>query len=114
VRRLLLEDYSLLCEEQCDVRAAESVGNPAVVARALLAVTRLDTAWDEPLPALACRFGPGRTTRRVMALLEPKWVPAETRWALGFGGSLLGVLLLTGFSASTLHHAMESVLSVVF
>lgn len=113
-RRSLLEDHALASEESCDRHAAASLGEPAVVARVLLAVTRLEECWDAPLPALACRFAMGRTEQRVRGLLGPGWEPAEPGWMAAILTLWLGVGVAVIASAARLHHAVETALSVVF
>jgi hypothetical protein len=113
-RTALLAEYAATCEESCDVRASEVVGEPARVARAILAAARLGEGWEHPDPVLACRFAPGHVERRVRALLATKWPGSGASWTAGFGGALAGAGLGTGLAARHLHHAVETALALVF
>jgi len=104
----LLSALELACEEACDAEAAASLGDPAEVAQAIVAVARLK---PRPPPALAAGvvgFTAEALTHRVTALLAPP--PSEatsSRWLLA--GAVVALVVL----APALHHATETVLSLL-
>jgi Zn-dependent protease with chaperone function len=70
VRRRLLADLSLACEQACDKEAAQEVGDPLRVAETLLALYRLFTSSNF-VPAMgALSFGSGDLGHRIEALLS--------------------------------------------
>lgn len=107
VRRMLLDDLSLACEEACDEDAAVDVGDRTVVAGALVALGRIvgrTPPWPAPLFA---RFGDDDIRVRVLALLGPPKrrpaLPSRTTIAVAS-------LLLAAVAAAPLHHLTESLL----
>ena len=106
--RALLSALELACEEACDADAATKLGDRAEVAQAIVAVARLR---PRPPPALAAGvvgFTAEALTHRVTALLAPP--PSEaapSRWLLA--GAFVALVVL----APALHHATETVLSLL-
>lgn len=100
--RTLLAELALACEEACDRTSAEAVGDPLIVADAIVKASRAMQPLD-----LATAIGFGATTieRRVRALLDPPTTRATFPW-LTLGAFALVTLLF----ADPLHHATETVL----
>jgi len=101
VRRRVLLELALACEEACD-EAAARLGDRLAVAETVLAVERL-IAHATPHPSLAS-FGDGSVARRVRSLLGP--AAAEPTPALHWW---LGSALAVGAAwlAHPLHHLTE-------
>lgn len=70
VRRRLLADLSLACEQACDKEAAREVGDPLRVVETLLALYRLFTPSKLVLAMGALSFGSGDLGHRIEALLS--------------------------------------------
>ncbi|MCI0437960.1 MAG: M56 family metallopeptidase, partial [Chloroflexi bacterium] len=75
VRRRLLADLSLACEQACDQEAAREVGDPLRVAETLVALAR----WFTPVKCVpvvgALSFGSGDLVPRIEALLSTAPTP---------------------------------------
>ncbi|HXK24642.1 MAG TPA: M56 family metallopeptidase [Myxococcota bacterium] len=101
VRRRVLAELALACEQACD-EAAARLGDRLAVAETVLAVERL-IAQATPHPSLV-GFGEGGVAERVRSLLEP--APAEPasplHWWLGTALAIGAVCL-----AHPLHHLTE-------
>ncbi len=106
--RALLSALELACEEACDAEAAIALGDRVQVAQAIVAVARLG---PRPPPALAAGvvgFTAEALTHRVTALLAPPpSEPIRSRWPLA--GAFVALVVL----APALHHATETVLSLL-
>ncbi|HVN38910.1 MAG TPA: M56 family metallopeptidase [Myxococcota bacterium] len=101
VRRRVLAELALACEEACDESAAR-LGDRLAVAETVLAVERL-IAQATPHPSLV-GFGDGGVAERVRSLLEP--APAEPASALHWWlGSALAIGAM--WLAHPLHHLTE-------
>jgi len=108
VRRTLLEDLELACEQASDEEAARFVGDRLHVAQALLAVARLMGPGATPAGALA--FGASSIEERVEALLaEPAHegrLATEIAWlALASAAALV--------FASPGHHLVEHLIELL-
>lgn len=104
----LTRQHAAFTEEACDHAAAQDVGEPALVAEALLRVAALA---GQAGPALA--FGRGMLEVRVRALLRlPLSRPTPLRLPLLFAASMAaGALLWMPLRHSTaVHHAVETLL----
>lgn len=103
IRRTLLDDMSLACEEACDRQAVPEAGCPARMAEVLLRAHRLGLA----APAGVLGATGSQLSLRVHALLgapypaSPPW-----RWLLWFSPLLLLV-------ADPVHHLAESLLGLI-
>lgn len=107
-RRALLDSWLERAELQADAHAARVVGDPLLVADALVRCARLGPTTE---PALG--WTGGRVERRVHALLGPAPALAEApdwRW----GDALLLLGLQMGLAAATpwLHHELEHLLNL--
>lgn len=110
VRRLLLSDAALACEEAADEEAARVVGDRTVVAEAIVAVERLLGSQAHDL-GLAVGMAGCAAEVRVEALLQDP-IPAEAAaphlralWAALAAGALL--------AAHEIHHLTETVLDLI-
>jgi len=103
----LLTELSVACEEACDQEAAALVGDPLIVADAIVAVSRALGGDQLPL-SMSVGFGACATDRRVRRLLDP----ARGRSTLGLV-SLTGAALLVLALAEPLHHATETFLGLL-
>lgn len=111
--RPLLVELGMACEEACDREAADAVGDPLIVADAIVACTR--AARRCPTPELdlhrqswAMSFGAVLTARRVRRLVDPATDRGPA--AVSF---LVGLALLTLALAEPLHHAAETLLGLL-
>ncbi len=106
--RMLLVALDLACEEACDEEAATQLGDRVRVAQAIVAAARLA---PRPPPALAAGvigFTAEALTHRVTALLgSPHRDRVLPRWAL------LTIAVLVVTLSPALHHATETVLSLL-
>lgn len=108
--RSLHRDLATACEQACDDRAAEAIGDRFAVATALLAVARMRTATPRASTALLA-FGAGQLESRVRALVDD--VP---RRRLPRGGEALMIALsitLAVLVADPLHHTLETLFHVL-
>ncbi len=109
-RTLLLADAALACEEAADAAAAQEIGDPTVVAEAIVAVERLLGDRAHHL-GLAVGMTGCATEARVEALLrDPVPAPPIARarrllWAALSAGALL--------AAFEIHHLTETVLDLI-
>lgn len=99
-RTLLLEDFSLACEEVCDRRAVQGRVTPDRVAEVLLRMHRLGPLQPEGVAGAAG----SHLTRRVQALLGDPYPPGP-RWMKALW--LTPLLLL---AADPVHHMAETLL----
>jgi len=107
VRRALLAEHALACEQACDAAAAQCVGDPLVVAEAILAVERLISRDPAAAPVEHPAFGESSVAERIEALLASEarsWAPAVI--SVATVASLLALAALAGH----VHHATEHVL----
>jgi beta-lactamase regulating signal transducer with metallopeptidase domain len=106
-RASVLEDLGLACEEACDERAAEVVGDRLLVAEAILAVRRISAGSTD---VLASAFGQDATAARVRSLIaEERGRPLR----LGRAVLVLAVVLVVTLGMSDpLHDAVETLVSL--
>ncbi len=97
-------------ERRCDARAAASIGEPATVASAMVAMCRLQAA--RPAPSLGFTPTTGELAGRVQAVLASG--PLGERAAAVLGWTVVVscvVLAILGFAAAEpIHHAFETLL----
>jgi Zn-dependent protease with chaperone function len=98
----LLEQLALAREQACDAAAAQQVGDPLLVARALTEVARLGMR----VPEVGVAMSSGALEARVLHLLEP---PAPTPRAWLGPAVLLATLVLAG--AGPLHGVVEHLIT---
>lgn len=103
MRRMLLDDLSLACEEACDRAALPQAGCPERMAEVLLRVQRLGMVTPAGQPGATGSQLP----LRVRALLGDPYPPSPTWTRLLWCSPLL--LLL----ADPVHHAAESLLGLL-
>jgi beta-lactamase regulating signal transducer with metallopeptidase domain len=103
VRRVLLEDLSLACEEACDRAALPQAGCPERMAEVLLRVQRLGMVTPAGQPGATGSQLP----LRVRALLGAPYPPTPS-WARLLWFSPLLILL-----ADPVHHAAETLLGLL-
>lgn len=70
VRRRLLADLSLACEQACDEAAAREIGDRLRVAETLVAISRLSVPATRVAALGALSFGGGNLVPRIEALLS--------------------------------------------
>jgi len=107
VRRHLLDDLSLACEQAADAEAAAKLHDPIRVADAILAVERLTESCTHGALATAASFGGPSLTARVEQLLRPSAGVRSLRlrrWVAMTAGAAL-------FLAEPLHHVVETLLT---
>ncbi len=114
VRRWLLTDLSLACEQACDQEAAREVGDPLRVAETLVALAR----WFTPakcVPAVgALSFGSGDLVARIEALLSTAPTPHSVSLPRQVWGVLFLLLLgAAGYAAEPLHRSVEALLGLL-
>lgn len=109
-RRALLADLALACEQACDEEAAVSIGDRTAVADALVRLGRV-MAVEFPVRATAmARFGEGRISARVHALLDAP----KPRPRLPSTGAVLALaVVLATLLSAPVHHATETVLGTL-
>ena len=96
-------------EQACDAVAAQTVGDPLIVAQALVDARRIAAT---PPPAWVAAFAAGALPARVDALCDPTWVtpgPA-LRWVL-LAGIALGSAALVFNRA--IHDVAEALLELL-
>lgn len=103
-RTLLLEDFSLACEEACDRRAVKGHVTPDRVAEVLVRMQRLGCLHPEGVPGATG----SHLVRRVKALLDNSY-PPRPLWMKAIWLCPLFLLL-----ADPVHHAAESLLGLLF
>lgn len=109
VARRLECAYVAAADEACDARAAHELGDGLVVARALVAVARLQQSAPE-LDGAAALIGDG-IEHRVHALLDAPEGYAARMWALPLVGLMAATAaLFTVVFASAIHHEVETLL----
>lgn len=111
VRRRLMADLALACEQACDVEAAARVGDRTEVAEAIVSVERLFVGSLQ-VPAPGWSFVGGNVPARVEALLhEPERYPSsDPGWVMvlaTFGGLALALL------EAPLHHETEALVGLL-
>lgn len=114
VARFLQSRFHSAVEEACDAEAAAAVGDPSVVAQALVQVASLQRSASK-VAALAPAFGASELERRVHLLLEARGLPVAPARALPL--LFAGAALVTGLALSRaqhLHHAVETLLHQLF
>ncbi len=106
VRRRILADLTLACEQACDEAAAGGCGDRMLVAETIVAAERAAAALG-PFPAAGLAFGGGEVVERVESLLA---APIESVGAR----RPLWILLATGAAlaaaAPHVHHWTETLL----
>jgi Zn-dependent protease with chaperone function len=107
LRRRLLGDLSLACEQACDAEAARSIGDRLLVADAILGAERLLSRYGES--RAICAFGGSQVPERVERLLDEDLPPrvgrrAEWAWLAAAAAAALAL-------ADALHHLAEHVLA---
>ncbi|MBS1149842.1 MAG: peptidase BlaR1 [Myxococcaceae bacterium] len=108
VARFLAGEHAALTEEACDQDAAHQVGEPALVAEALVKVAALASPSG---PALA--FGRGVLESRVRALLRlslAQQIPLRLPLLIVAAAGLATTLLLVVSQSAAVHHAVETLL----
>ncbi len=107
VASALLGELDLALEQSCDVTASAHVGDPLIVAQALIDAARLRTN-DAPCDAPA--FAHGRIDRRVEALCKPSW----TRPTPAIAGVVLFAIVVVGFTFDRqVHEAAETIVQLL-
>ncbi len=107
--RALVRAWLDRAEARADELAVQSVGDPLLVAEALLRCARLGAA----APALSIAWTAGQVERRVHAILKDSHGPVGSAPDANLmdGAVLLGMLLAVVAVAPTLHHQLEHLLS---
>lgn len=111
VRRWLLAELSLACEEDCDDMAAHHVGGRLVVAQAIVAVERLFGAGLVPADPLAPAFANDHVTTRVERLLRTG--PGEIVPRVGLWSALLFASMAAVVALQPVHHLTETLLDTL-
>lgn len=107
LRRALLREHSIACEQACDAEAGRRIGDRLTVAEAILAVER-SLAGAAPARAGIAGFDEGGVALRVRALVAAEPAPPR-RGAWAFVA--LHVLLVAFAFSDALHHATEHLLA---
>jgi Zn-dependent protease with chaperone function len=109
IRRGIVAELMLACEQACDETAALAVGDRVLVAETIVAAERAAaSAVPAPVPALA--FGGGEVVHRVESLLAEPRGGGESRrvlWAVLTVGAALAAL------APEVHHLTETFLELL-
>jgi Zn-dependent protease with chaperone function len=109
VRRRLLRDLHLACEQACDEQASAHVGDRLLVAQALIAMEQILAATPTPLPRAAVAFGDTGVAARVHSLVADP-LPGSRRMP----PVALALLALAVFAAADpIHHGTETVLGLL-
>jgi Zn-dependent protease with chaperone function len=106
VRRRILADLALACEQACDEEAARACGDRVRVAETIVAAERA-AASASPSPVAGLAFGGGEVVHRVESLLAAPVDGARTRglrWILLAAGAVLAA------AAPHVHHWTETFL----
>jgi len=114
--QLLQRAYRDAAEEACDDEAARDVGDGTLVARALVAVARLQhqPAWP-PASAQVFGFGQHRLEVRVHRLLRETAFCVRRAFALPVAaGAALAIFAAAAGYAALIHHAVETALHRLF
>lgn len=111
VRRQLLADLALACEQACDAEAAARVGDRIQVADAIVAVERLQ-AGPCPAPATTWSFVGSNVEARVEALLGE---PAQAHSLAPVWGMALAAIggLTLALVGDSLHHETEALVALL-
>ena len=109
VRRQLLRVIEVTTEQICDEAAARKVGDPLIVAEAILAVERASGPSGMPRGVLC--FGAHCVEKRVVGLLRKDW--ARPNWSMiaVVGAIVLGLGIM---NLHSLHHLIEHALAGFF
>jgi beta-lactamase regulating signal transducer with metallopeptidase domain len=108
IRRQLLADLALSCEQACDAAAAR-FGDRLRVAEAILAVERMWVSGPREAPLAISAFGGANVAARVEALLaEPPAMRQTSGW--WWGVALVTAVVVV---AAPLHHATETLLNLL-
>ncbi len=111
VRRCLLAELTLACEQACDEEAAQRVGDRLRVAQTLLAVERLFNLAPSSQILAITAFASSNVIRRVEALLaDPVARPYPTR--RGYRWVAVG-LIAAILAAEPLHRLTETLLGLL-
>jgi hypothetical protein len=98
-------------EEACDADAAWQLGDPTLVAEALVEVAARQVGTQVPAPA----FGETDHEARVQRLLGPVAPRAvDTVWVPLAAAAALTAVALAVLQAEALHHAVETALHHLF
>jgi len=109
VRRQIIADLTLACEQACDEAAARECGDRVLVAETIVAAERA-AASNAPSPVAGLAFSGGEVANRVESLLEAPAegaAPRHLRWILLAAGAALAA------AAPHVHHWTETVLDVL-
>jgi Zn-dependent protease with chaperone function len=97
-------------EEACDASAARNVGDPFVVADALVSVARLQLSSASGLLA----FGASALERRVRALIDGALEVRSARFLSGLALAVVLTAAIAGPHHGAIHHTVETLLSKAF
>jgi Zn-dependent protease with chaperone function len=112
VARRTLGVWSSATERVCDRRAAEALGDPDPVARALVALARRGTAPAALAPSFAP--APDELALRVEALLDETTRSSTATRLRALATLAVPAVLVASFGfADPLHHALETFLGIV-
>lgn len=108
-RRALVRSWLDRAEARADELAVQAVGDPLLVAEALLRCARLGAQ----APDLAIAWTSGQLERRIHAILEDAEAPAGSGPDANLldGAVLLSMLLVVAAATPMLHHQLEHLLS---
>ncbi|MCG7915711.1 MAG: M56 family metallopeptidase [Candidatus Thiodiazotropha weberae] len=105
MRRQLLKDWELACEQVCDQAVAPDTKNRLVLAQTLLRVARLNLNNNGTLPS-ACHLTGGDLECRVQALLHPAAHRPLAALFLTSAPALI-IIMTVGVLAPIFHHWLE-------
>ena len=106
VRRQIIADLTLACEQACDEAAARECGDRVLVAETIVAAERAAASMG-PAPVAGLAFGGGEVANRVESLLAAPVegaTPRLLRWVLLAAGAALAA------AAPHVHHWTETFL----